>query len=53
MNSGIGSYRCPLERRPQDPSGTGEGLRFVTLDHGGEYPDNMPQAIKLIISAIC
>jgi hypothetical protein len=23
-------------------------LRFETLDHGGEYPDTMPQAIKLI-----
>jgi hypothetical protein len=22
-------------------------LRFVTLDHGGEYPDNMPQAIQV------
>jgi hypothetical protein len=38
----------PPERRPQDPSGTGKGLRFVTLDYGGEYPDNMPQAINLI-----
>jgi hypothetical protein len=26
------------ERRPQDPQ---------TMDHGGEYPDDMPQAIKL------
>jgi hypothetical protein len=26
----------------------GTGLRFETLDHGGEYPDTMPQAIKLI-----
>jgi hypothetical protein len=24
------------------------GLRFETLEHGGEYPDTMPQAIKLI-----
>jgi hypothetical protein len=23
-------------------------LRFETTDHGGEYPDTMPQAIKLI-----
>jgi hypothetical protein len=22
-------------------------LRFETLDHGGEYPDTMPQAIRL------
>jgi hypothetical protein len=26
----------------------GTGLRFEKLDHGGEYPDTMPQAIKLI-----
>jgi len=26
----------------------GTGLRFETLDHGGEYPDAMPQAIKFI-----
>ena len=35
------------ERRPQDPRIDGSGLRFETFDHGGEYPDNMPQAIKL------
>ena len=26
----------------------GTGLRFETMEHGGEYPDAMPQAIKLI-----
>jgi len=36
-----------LEKRPQDPSMDGTGLRFETFDHGGEYPDTMPQAIKL------
>jgi hypothetical protein len=36
------------EKRPQDPQMDGTGLRFETLDHGGEYPDAMPQAIKLI-----
>jgi hypothetical protein len=36
------------EKRPQDPYMNGTGLRFETLDHGGEYPDTMPQAIKLI-----
>ena len=36
-----------LEKRPQDPSMDGIGLRFETFDHGGEYPDTMPQAIKL------
>lgn len=35
------------ERRPQDPQLDGSGLRFETMDHGGEYPDTMPQAIKL------
>jgi hypothetical protein len=36
------------ERRPQDPNLDGYGLTFETLDHGGEYPDTMPQAIRLI-----
>ena len=35
------------DRRPQDPHMNGKGLRFETMDHGGEYPDLMPQAIKL------
>ncbi len=38
----------PPERRPQDPRFDGHGLRFETLDHGGEYDDAMPQAIKLV-----
>jgi len=33
------------DRRPQDPSGDGSGWTFQTAEHGGEYPDNMPQAI--------
>ena len=36
------------EQRPQDPHLDGTGLRFMTMDHGGEYPDTMPQAIRLI-----
>ena len=36
------------EKRPQDAQLDGSGLRFETMDHGGEYPDAMPQAIKLI-----
>ena len=36
-----------VEKRPQDPSMDGTGLRFETFDHGGEYPDTMPQAVKL------
>ena len=35
------------EKRPQDPRMDGTGLRFETMEHGGEYPDAMPQAIKL------
>jgi hypothetical protein len=35
------------ERRPQDPNLDGTGLQFETMDHGGEYPDAMPQAIRL------
>jgi hypothetical protein len=37
----------PPDKRPQDPQMDGTGLRFETMDHGGEYPDAMPQAIKL------
>jgi hypothetical protein len=38
--------------RPQDPPMDGSGLRFETMDPGGEYPDTIPpdtipQAIKL------
>jgi hypothetical protein len=36
------------DKRPQDPHMGGTGLRFETMEHGGEYPDTMPQAIKLI-----
>jgi hypothetical protein len=36
------------EKRPQDPYMDGTGLPFETLEHGGEYLDTMPQAIKLI-----
>jgi hypothetical protein len=41
------TYReLPRERRPQDPTMDGRGWTFQTLEHGGEYPDTMPQAIK-------
>ena len=36
------------EQRPQDPHRDGTDLHFETMEHGGEYPDPMPQAIKLI-----
>jgi hypothetical protein len=35
------------DKRPQDPHVDGTGLRFETLEHGGEYPDTMPHAIEL------
>lgn len=33
------------EMRPQDPGLDGAGWTFVLAEHGGEYPDTMPQAI--------
>jgi hypothetical protein len=36
------------DKRPQDPHRDGTGLRLETQEHGGEYSDTMPQAIKLI-----
>src|SRR5690348_16764662 len=39
-------YRpLPPDRHPQDRMGD-KGWTFETLEHGGEYPDNMPQAIR-------
>ena len=35
-------------RQAQDPHMGGTGLRFETMEHCGEFPDTMPQAIKLI-----
>jgi hypothetical protein len=37
----------PPEKRPQDPDMDGSGLRFETMEHGGEFPDAMPQAIRM------
>jgi hypothetical protein len=38
----------PPGSRPQDdPSFSGKALKFETLDHGGDYPDMMPQAIRV------
>jgi hypothetical protein len=34
------------EKRPQDPDQNGEGWKFELSEHGGEYPDAMPQAIR-------
>ena len=35
------------EKRPQDENMDGSTLTFETLEHGGEYPDAMPQAIRM------
>jgi hypothetical protein len=35
------------EKRPQDRPRNGGQLEFTTLEHGGEYPDTMPQALKV------
>lgn len=32
--------------RPQDTYGDGRDWTFETLEHGGDEPDNMPQAIR-------
>jgi len=34
------------EMRPQDTWGDGRDWKFETLEHGGDEPDNMPQAIR-------
>lgn len=35
------------EMRPQDPELDGRSMKFETLEHGGEFPDTMPQAIRV------
>ena len=35
-------------RRPQDPGYDGAGWEFELLEHGGQYPDAMPQAIRAV-----
>ena len=39
------------DMRPQDDAMDGSGLTFETLEHGGEFPDVMPQAIKVTDAA--
>lgn len=39
------------EKRPQDPDMDGSGCTFETLEHGGEFPDQMPQAIRFTDAA--
>ena len=38
-------YELTLEMRPQDTYGDGRDWTFETSEHGGDEPDNMPQAI--------
>jgi hypothetical protein len=35
------------EMRPQDEGMDGSTLKFQTLEHGGDEPDYMPQAIRV------
>ena len=35
------------EMRPQDESMDGSTLKFQTLEHGGDEPDYIPQAIRV------
>jgi hypothetical protein len=35
------------DSRPRDETMDGKGLRFETLSHGGEYPDLMPQHVRV------
>lgn len=37
----------PPDSRPQDTALDGTALKFRTLEHGGDYPDTMPQAIEV------
>ena len=39
-------FRDPPGRRPQDHTMDGSGWTFETMEHGGDYPDAMPQAIR-------
>jgi hypothetical protein len=41
-------YRHLLpEMRPQDPLRDGRGLTFKAVEHGGDEPDEMPQAVEV------
>lgn len=35
------------DMRPQDDSLDGSGLTFETLEHGGEFPDQFPNVIRV------
>ena len=33
--------------RPQDETMDGSELTFTTMEHGGEFPDTMPQVVEV------
>lgn len=35
------------DNRPQDETLDGSELTFTTMEHGGEFPDTMPQVIEV------
>ncbi|MGE0751825.1 MAG: hypothetical protein AB7F39_06810 [Variibacter sp.] len=39
--------RMTADMRPQDNNLDGSGLKFETLEHGGAFPDQFPNAIKV------
>ena len=43
----IVTQSCWYNDRARDVAGDGSQLRFETLEHGGEYPDDMPQLIRV------
>lgn len=47
-NGNIHTYEeLTPEKRPQDRPRDGTCLMFTTIEHGGEYPDSMPQALRV------
>jgi hypothetical protein len=43
----IVTQSCSHNDRARDVAGDGSQLRFETLEHGGEFPDDMPQLIRV------
>lgn len=39
------AVNLPRDERPQDEGLDGAGWTFTTHEHGGDYPDAMPQCI--------
>lgn len=50
MKTFVNAHRFQLfteDNRPQDETLDGSELTYKTLEHGGKYPDTMPQAIEV------